>query len=126
MTDPRPSDPTPEQPGPAYAPQPSYMQPATPVYPQQVVVGYQPGPPKGLSVTSMILGLVSILFGFTFLVPVVGLILGIVGLRKEPAGRGMAIAGLVLNGLFVLGWALVIIFVFVIGIGAATTSTYQQ
>ncbi|WP_420367183.1 DUF4190 domain-containing protein [Curtobacterium sp. L1-20] len=92
---------------------------------QHVVVGYQQGPPKGLSVTSMILGLVSIVAGFTFLVPLVGLILGIVGLRKEPAGRGMAITGLVLNGLFVIGWALLILFV--IGIGAATTtSTYQQ
>jgi hypothetical protein len=75
----------------------------------------------------MVLGLVSIVLGFTFLVPLVGFVLGIIGVRREPAGRGMAITGLVLNGLFVIGWALVIIFVFVIGIGAATTSTtYQQ
>ncbi|MBT1681908.1 DUF4190 domain-containing protein [Curtobacterium flaccumfaciens] len=94
-------------------------------YPQQVVVGYQPSPPKGLSVTSMVLGLVSIVLGFTFLVPLVGFVLGIIGIRREPAGRGMAITGLVLNGLFVIGWALVIVLVFVVGIGAAT-STYQQ
>jgi hypothetical protein len=59
-------------------------------------------------------------------VPLVGFVLGIIGVRREPAGRGMAITGLVLNGLFVIAWALVIIFVFVIGIRAATTSTYQQ
>lgn len=93
---------------------------------QHVVVGYQPGPPKGLSITSMVLGLVSIVAGFTFLVPVVGLVLGIIGLRREPAGRGMAITGLVLNGLFVVGWALLIVFVFVLGAGAMTSSTYQQ
>jgi hypothetical protein len=111
----------PSQQGPAHGQHaPSYDPPT-----QHVVVGYQQGPPKGLSVTSMILGLVSIVAGFTFLVPLVGLILGIVGLRKEPAGRAMAITGLVLNGLFVIGWALFIVFVFVIGIGAATT-TYQQ
>lgn len=100
--------------------------PPTQASPHHVVVGYQPGPPKGLSITSMIFGLVSIVAGFTFLVPVVGFVLGIVGLRKEPAGRGMAITGLVLNGLFVIGWALVIVLVFVVGVGAATTSTYQQ
>jgi hypothetical protein len=114
-----PSAPGPQQPN---VTQPYAYLPAT----QHVTVGYQSGPPKGMSVTSMVLGLVSIVLGFTFLVPVVGFILGIVGLRREPAGRGMAITGLVLNGLFVVGWALVILFVFVIGIGATTTSTYQN
>jgi hypothetical protein len=115
----------PPTPRPAQQPNQTQQYPHLPPT-QHVVVGYQPGPPKGMSVTSMVLGLVSIVLGFTFLVPVVGFILGIVGLRREPAGRGMAITGLVLNGLFVVGWALVIVFVFVIGIGAATTSTYQN
>jgi hypothetical protein len=125
------SEPQPENwqgkvpPAPGPAQQPNQTQPYPHLPPtQHVMVGYQSGPPKGLSVTSMVLGLVSIVAGFTFLVPAVGFILGIVGLRKEPAGRGMAITGLVLNGLFVVGWALVIFFV--IGIGAATTSTYQN
>jgi len=95
--------------------QPQYVQQAP------VIVGYQPAPPKGLSITSMVLGLVSIVLGFTFIVPLLGFILGIVGLRKEPAGRGMAITGLILNGLFVLGWALVVIAV--VGIGAAGVAT---
>jgi hypothetical protein len=112
---------------PQHGNEPQYQpHPPTQAFPQHVVVGYQPGPPKGLSITSMVLGLVSIVLGFTFLVPVVGFVLGIVGIRREPAGRGMAITGLVLNGLFVIGWALVIVLVFVIGLGAATTSTYQQ
>jgi hypothetical protein len=59
--------------------------------------------------TCMILGLVSIAFGFTVLVPNVGFILGIIALRREPARRGMVIAGLVLDELFVIGWALVVL-----------------
>lgn len=104
-----------QQPQPQYAPAPQYGQPT------HVTVGYQPAPPRGLSIASMVLGLVSIVLGFTFLVPLVGFVLGIVGLRKEPAGRGMAVTGLILNGLFVVGWALLVIFV--IGIGAAGIAT---
>ncbi|WP_423920418.1 DUF4190 domain-containing protein [Frigoribacterium sp. 2-23] len=93
-------------------------------YPQHVVVGYQPAPPRGLSIASMVLGLVSVFAGFTFVVPIIGFILGIVGLRKEPAGRGMAVTGLILNGLFVLGWAILVIFVLGIGfLGIASVST---
>jgi hypothetical protein len=91
-----------------------------PVY-QQVYV--QPPQPKGASVTAMVLGLVSLFLGFTFVVPIVGFIFGLVGLNKEPAGRGMAIAGLVLNGLMLLGWVLLFIFVFGVFGAVATSGT---
>lgn len=68
----------------------------------------QPAPPRGLSISSMVLGLVSIVFGFTFVVPLVSLILGIVGLRREPAGRGMALTGVIISGLILLGWVAII------------------
>lgn len=127
--EPRPQDGHPPQPWPQspppqqqyQAPQHYQQQPPFPVQqyqqPSQVwVTQYaQPSPPRGLSVASMVIGLVSIFFGFTFLVPLVGLVLGIVGLKKEPAGRGMAVAGLILNGLFVVGWLLLIVFVFGVG-----------
>lgn len=87
--------------------QPHQQQPA----PGHQQVYYQQAP-KGASLTSLVLGLASILLGFTFLVPIVGFIFGFVGLLKEPAGRGMAIAGLVLNGIFLFGWLLLLIFVF--------------
>ncbi|MFJ3030369.1 DUF4190 domain-containing protein [Curtobacterium sp. NPDC087080] len=107
---------------PQYAQQPpQYAQAQQYGQPTHVTVGFQPAPPRGLSITSMVLGLVSIVLGFTFLVPLVGFVLGIVGLRKEPAGRGMAVTGLILNGLFVVGWALFLIVV--IGIGAAGIAT---
>lgn len=72
-----------------------------PVAYQQV---YAAPPPTGLSVTSLVLGLVSIFFGFTFLVPLGALIFGIIGLKREPTGRGMAITGIVIGGLFMLFW----------------------
>jgi hypothetical protein len=71
--------------------------------------------PRGLSVASMVLGIVSIFFGFTFVIPLTGLILGLVGVKREPAGRGMAVTGIILSGLMLLGW--VVLIVFVVGLG---------
>jgi len=67
---------------------------------------YQPQEPMqnrpGLSIASMILGIVGVLawcipcFGFP--VCIVGLILGILGMKK--GGKGMAIAGIILSAIF--------------------------
>jgi hypothetical protein len=81
------------------APAPVPPSPAAVAWGQPV---YAAAPPKGMSLTSMILGLVSVFFFWTFLCPLIGLVFGIVGFRKEPAGRGFAITGLVLNGLLLL------------------------
>jgi hypothetical protein len=81
------------------APAPVPPAPAAVAWGQPV---YAAAPPKGMSLTSMILGLVSVFFFWTFLCPLIGLVFGIVGFRKEPAGRGFAITGLVLNGLLLL------------------------
>ncbi|MFK4298588.1 hypothetical protein ABH924_003759 [Arthrobacter sp. GAS37] len=86
--------------------------------PPQGYPAYVQGPvfiqaqPKGMSVASMVLGLVSIFFGWTFLVPLLGLILGLVGIKKEPAGKGMAITGIILNGLMIAGWVFLIVLLF--------------
>ncbi len=58
---------------------------------------------RGFAVSSLVLGLVSIVAGFTFVVPVAGLVLGILALRREPAARTMAIWGIVLNGVMLAG-----------------------
>src|SRR5690606_30926914 len=55
--------------------------------------------PKGFSVTALVLALVSIVFGFTLILPLAALIFGIIGAKKEPAGRGMAIVGIVIGAL---------------------------
>jgi hypothetical protein len=75
-------------------------------------------PPRGLSITSFVLGVVSLLFWFSLLVPIAGLVLGFAGLRREPAGRGFAIAGIIINGVFVLLAVLAIVFVVLLFLGA--------
>ncbi|QIS41863.1 hypothetical protein GW571_06805 [Clavibacter capsici] len=113
---PAPAAPTPPAPAaPPVQPHPSASAPAAapyglaaaPVPPAPAAVAwgqpvYAAAPPKGMSLTSMILGLVSVFFFWTFLCPLIGLVFGIIGFRKEPAGRGFAITGLVLNGLLLL------------------------
>ena len=109
------SGPPPHQAAPPY---PMVQHPANgqAYYPMPV---YLPVPePKGMSIASLVLALVSILFGFTFLVPLAALILGIMGLRKEPAGRGMAVAGVIVSSLILVVWALIVVAFFVIGLSA--------
>jgi hypothetical protein len=60
--------------------------------------------PKGFSVTALVLALVSIVFGFTLVLPLAALIFGIIGAKREPAGRGMAIVGIVIGALDLLVW----------------------
>lgn len=110
------------QPAQSYtAPQPpaAYSAPQAPGYaapaynPQQSYVAYGyagPVQPKGLAITSMVLGIVGLvfcLFFFTVVMPflgfvcsVVGLILGIVALKKQQS-RGMALAGVITSAIAV-------------------------
>jgi hypothetical protein len=115
---PAPQQPGPQQPG-------GQQQYAQPVYQQTVVyAAYQPQP-KGLSITALVLGLASILFGFTLLVPVGAVVFGIIGIRREPSARGMSITGVVLGGICLLGWLLLVVLWIVFAIilaGAAATS----
>jgi hypothetical protein len=110
-----------------YAPAPQYGQaPVAPVYAQPVgyvapVYAYAP-PPRGLSITSMVLGLGSILFGWTFLVPIGAVIFGIIGLRREPAGKGFALTGLIAGGVILLGWILLVVFYVLLLIGIFGTA----
>ncbi|MFE6963587.1 hypothetical protein ACFVAJ_00650 [Agromyces sp. NPDC057679] len=67
---------------------------------------------RGFSISSLVLGLVSIVAGYSFVVPIAGLVLGIMALKREPAARTMAIWGIVLNAVMLAGAVLV-------GIGAA-------
>lgn len=62
---------------------------------------------RGFGIASLVLGLVSIVAGYSFVVPIVGLVLGIMALKREPASRTMAIWGIVLNGVILAGATLV-------------------
>lgn len=70
---------------------------------------YAAAPPRGMSITSFVLGLVSLFFGFVFFLPLVGMILGFVGAKREPAGKGFATAGIIINGIILVGWVIVAI-----------------
>lgn len=77
-------------------------------------------PVRTLSISSFALGLASIVFGWTFIAPVAGLVLGIMALRREPLGRTFAIWGIVLNAVMLAGILLVAMATLVgIGIGFA-------
>lgn len=74
-------------------------------------------PQRRASLAGTALGVISIAFGLVFMLPIVGILLSMIGIRQEPEGRGLAITGLVLNGLCIVGWALFVI----LGFGALLT-----
>jgi hypothetical protein len=114
---PQPGQPTPGQPGqPGQAAAPGYPPTYPPGYPPTYPPSYPPpgygyqAPPRkptdGVSVAALILGLL----GFTGLW-VFGIICGIIGIRRTgpdsvQRGRGLAVAGLILSGVWALLWVL--------------------
>lgn len=75
---------------------------------------------KPLSITSLVLGIVSIVAGWTFLAPIAGLVTGILALKREPTGRTMAVWGIVLNAVMLLGFAIAALLTIAgLGIGLA-------
>ncbi|MCU1558504.1 MAG: hypothetical protein JWN09_2499 [Microbacteriaceae bacterium] len=54
--------------------------------------------PKVFGILSLVLGAASIVAGYTFVVPVAAVVLGILGLKREPASRTFSIWGIVLGG----------------------------
>lgn len=112
----------PPQAPPAYGqPASPYGQPSSP-YGQPAYYGVAPEP-KGLSIASMCCGIaVFVGFGFFVLPQIAAVILGHMALRKEPAGKGMAIAGLVMG---YLGVVLVVVFWVFIAIVTAAASRHN-
>lgn len=89
----------------------------------------QPGQTDGVgrSVASMILGIISVVGGFTFLLPpIVGVVLGHIGLRREPHGRGMAIAGLVMNYVSLALLLLAVVFLVILVIAGISLGDYTS
>lgn len=66
------------------------------------------------AVTSFVLGIVSIAAGWTFVAPVIGLVFGILALRRGARERALAIWGVWLNGAMLAFSALMLL----IGAGA--------
>jgi hypothetical protein len=81
-----------------------------------------PPEPKTLSIASMVCGIASVIMGWILLPQIAAIVTGHLALKREPAGKGMSITGLVLGYLCLLGygafWLLAII-----GLAIASSST---
>lgn len=92
-----------------HAAHPRYAPPAypVPIYASPYQTYMRPvAPPTSLSVTALVLGIASAVVGWIFfVVPIVGLVFSIIALRREPAGRSLAIGGLVGSAIGIL-WVL--------------------
>jgi len=76
------------------------MSTAQPVIETQTPVA-APAAAGTYGILSLVLGLVSIVTGFTFVVPIIAVVFGIMALRREPGSRTFAIWGIVLGGVMV-------------------------
>ena len=77
-------------------------------------------PSRPLSITSFVLGIASIAFGWTFLAPIAGIVVGVLALGREPAGRALAIWGIVLNAVMLAGVIIGLLFAIAgLGVGLA-------
>ena len=97
------------------------MRPAA-QYGQPAYYGMQ-AEPKTLSIASMVCGIASVIVGWLMLPQLAAIITGHMALKREPAGKGMSITGLVLGYLCLLGyggfWLLLII-----GLASYSSSSY--
>lgn len=87
-----------------------------------------PSDKKGMAIASMILGIVSVciccFWYIAIFTAIIGLVLGIVSMKKNEGGRGMAIAGIITSIVAIAAIIFVIIYVFVI-LGTASSSIYD-
>ncbi|MBC7518226.1 MAG: DUF4190 domain-containing protein [Microbacteriaceae bacterium] len=82
--------------------------------------------PRPLSTASLIIGFCSIAFWFTFFAPLVGLILGIIGLRKEPTGRTFALVGIWTNTVMLaIAFIGLVLLVVLLSVGIAGYTAWQ-
>lgn len=121
-----------QQPNNQYGPQ-NFYQNGNPYGAPYMQDPYQQQPPLegsiGLSVASMVLGICAILcsccfYPVAFLLALVGLILGAVAIKKGPAGKGMAITGLILSIISVAIAALILIFAASLGISSGLSDLF--
>ena len=120
---------TPAAPSPQAAP--AYAS-APPTYTPNQQNPYQPGvagPPRGLSVTSMVLGIVGVLFGgFGLLISIAAVITGHMGQRRQPYAKPFWLTGIItgyfgiLIGLVVTG---LFIFLIVLGVSQGDSGYYD-
>ncbi len=101
----------------------SYQRPGTLPY------GSYPVPygaePRGMSIASLILGTAAVLTGGLLILPqLLAVVFGHLALRREPAGRPLALTGLILGYVMLLvGLLLVVGFILLVALGTAASVT---
>ncbi|RJU02524.1 DUF4190 domain-containing protein [Arthrobacter frigidicola] len=101
----------------------SYRQPGTLPY------GSYPAPydaePRGLSIAALILGAAAVFTGGLLILPqILAVVFGHLALRREPAGRPLALTGLIMGYVMLLvGLLLIVGFVLLVGLGMAASVT---
>ncbi|MET1043544.1 MAG: DUF4190 domain-containing protein [Microbacteriaceae bacterium] len=70
---------------------------------------YAAAPNQTLSILSLVLGIVSIIFGQTLIIPIGAIVLGFLARTREPASRTMGTWGIVLGFVALFGWLLFIL-----------------
>jgi hypothetical protein len=87
-----------------------------------------PAEPKTLSIASMVCGIASVIMGWILLPQIAAIVTGHLALKREPAGKGMSITGLVLGYLCLLGygafWLLAIIGLAMVSSPTSTSYTF--
>src|SRR5699024_3271303 len=73
----------------------------------------------GKGTASLLLGICSLLAGWTLVAPVLGLVLGVMSRGDEPFARGRAVWGILLNLIAMLGWIIGIALLLAAGAGLA-------
>ncbi|MBS3181943.1 DUF4190 domain-containing protein [Leucobacter sp. Marseille-Q4368] len=74
---------------------------------------------RAFSITSFVLGIASVVSGWTFFAPITGLVFGILALRRGTQDRALALWGVWLNAVMLALWVLAgIVAVAVFGFGA--------
>ncbi|MFV0433327.1 MAG: DUF4190 domain-containing protein [Leucobacter sp.] len=101
----------------------AHTSPTTPAAPSAPVSAPRPAAPaddagRTFALTSFVLGIASIVAGWTFFAPIVGLVLGAVALRRGTSERTLALWGVWLNGaLLALSVLAAVAFAIAIGFG---------
>ena len=87
--------------------------------------------PKGFAIASLILGICSFLGSccvcfLTLVTSITGLILGIVSLKRNEGGKGMAVAGIILSAVGIL-FSIFVMIIFIFGIieGSNSINSYD-
>ncbi|MET1053493.1 MAG: hypothetical protein ABWX65_12710 [Mycetocola sp.] len=70
--------------------------------PEPVYVELQP---KRLSVAALVLGLSSAVLGFTVMVPIAGILFGMLGVGLEPTRKALSVTGIIAAIVFGTAWA---------------------